>query len=240
MSKRTAIWSLALALVSPAFYPGLAAAAQNAVLYEATETMKLKRKDNATSRVATAALMGWVSAGTSICPDWLAAALNVPACGVTAIANDNINLATGQGPVSGKFTVVIQGDNPVDGPELAIVEGSLHGTIDLSPAVLSGVPLGAIGGRWSARGTPGGPLDGIRMGGTFTGTFRLPFVMPGDPTKTPLYMLNPYAFAGSAPSPTLGTDFVLAAPSTEFSLGVPTVRLELTFVDAPAAAGDDD
>ncbi|HEV8642599.1 MAG TPA: hypothetical protein VGV13_16025 [Methylomirabilota bacterium] len=224
MSKRTVVWSLALALVSPAFYPGLAAA-QNAVLYEATETMKLKQGRTVVSRTATAALMGWVSAGTSLCPNWLAAALNVPACGVTALANDNISLATGQGPVGGKFTVIVQGDNPVDGPELVIAEGSLRGTIDLSAAVLGGVPLGTISGRWSARGTRGGPLDGLRRGGTFSGTFRLPFVMPSDPTKTPLY---------------LGDKGPVAIALHEYSLGVPTVRLELTFVDAPPAEGDDE
>jgi hypothetical protein len=196
--------------------------------------MKLKLKDGTTSRVATAALMGKVSAGTSICPEWLAAALSLTACDLTALASDNIDLATGRGSVKGKFSIVVQDTNAVDGSEFVIVEGSLNGTIDLSLAVLGldgvpftgdEIPLGGIGGTWSARGISGGPLEGRRMGGTFTGTFRLPFAMP---QVGPAYMLNPFDF------PKWGS-FVPVAPE-EQSLGVPTVRLELSFVDVPGAA----
>src|SRR5262245_22425846 len=112
------------------------AAAQNAVLYEVTEAMKLKPGDGAQARVATAALMGRVNSGASLCPDWLSRALNVPSCAISVIAQDNIYLATGQGPVKGRFAVVIQDKNTIDGPELVIAEGSLRGSIDLSPAVL--------------------------------------------------------------------------------------------------------
>lgn len=198
------------------------ATGQNAVLYEVTEQMKVKRHDSV--RAATAALMGWVSPGTSLCPDGLVAALRVTRCAIAATASDNINLATGHGPVSGKFSVLIPGDNPMDGPEFVVAEGSLRGTIDLSPAILgwSGVqiPLGTISGEWQARGSRGGPLDGLRTGGTFTGTFRLPFP---DSWLGAAYMLNPYAYPGPGSA--------VAITKDELSLGVPTVRLELGFVD---------
>lgn len=200
------------------------AAGQNAVLYEVTEQMKVKRNDRVQARVATAALRGWVSAGTSLCPEWLATALQVAGCAISATAHDNINLATGQGPVSGKFAILIPGDNIVDGPELVIAEGSLQGTIDLTPAVLGWngvqIPLGTITGEWRARGSRGGPLDGLRADGTLTGTFRLPFA---DPWLGTAYMLNPYAYPGPGSA--------VAITKDELSLGVPTVRLELGFVD---------
>jgi hypothetical protein len=207
------------------------AGAQNAILYEVTEVMKLKPGGGAQARVATAALMGSVNGGTLLCPDWLSRALNVPSCAISAIAHDNIYLATGQGPVKGTFAVVIQDRNTFDGPELVIAEGSLRGNIDLSPAVLgwngTPIPLGTITGRWSARGTRGGPLDGLRTGGTLTGTFRLPFLGPQGGAA---YMLNPLAY----PKP----DSFTAIAAGELSLGVPTVRLELSFVEG--ALTDDD
>jgi hypothetical protein len=198
------------------------AAGQNAVLYEVTEQMKVKRND--TVRAATASLMGSVSAGTSLCPDWLAAALGVGRCSISATASDTINLATGQGPVSGRFSILIPGDNPLDGPELVIAEGSLRGMIDLSPAVVGWngvrVPLGTLTGEWSARGSRGGPLSGLRAEGTLTGTFRLPFA---DPWLGAAYMLNPYAYPAEGAAVGLTTN--------ELSLGVPAVRLELDFVE---------
>jgi hypothetical protein len=203
------------------------AAGQNAVLYEVTEQMKVKRND--TVRAATASLMGSISAGTSLCPDWLIAALKVGGCSITATASDTINLATGQGPVTGRFSILLPGDNPIDGPELVIVEGSLRGMIDLSPAVVGWngvrVPLGTITGEWSARGSRGGPLSGLRAEGTLTGTFRLPFA---DPWLGAAYMLNPNAYPAEGAAVGITKD--------ELSLGVPAVRLELGFVEAIPSA----
>jgi hypothetical protein len=199
------------------------ATAQNAVLYEVTEKMKVKRRD--TVRAATAALMGSVSPGPSICPDWLVATLQQARCAITVTASDRIDLATGLGPVHGTFSILIPGDNPVDGPELVIAQGALHGTIDLSPAIVGVegvlIPLGTIAAEWSARGRPGGPLAGLRADGSLTGTFRLPFL---DPVLGAAYMLDPFTY----PAP----GAAVAVASNELSLGVPTVRLELDFVEA--------
>jgi hypothetical protein len=230
-SKRRFAWVLAGALLALAAHPGLASA-QNAWLYEVTEVMKLKSQRETLYRSATAALMGQVAPGTSICPGWLVQYLGQTQCAIIAIADDNINLATGRGPVNGRFQVVIQGDNLVDQPELVILEGSLHGRIDLSPAVLgpdgqplSGdeIPLGSITGRWKARGARGGPLEGVAVEGKFSGTFRLPFVLPAawDPTQTPVYLLDPSTYQ------------VSPVQAWQYSLGSPTVMLEITFVERP-------
>ncbi len=233
--KRTARWSwLILPFLLLALWPGVAAAQlgvrpdANALLYEVTENMKIKG-EHMSRRVATAALVGTVQAGTPICPALLAGAFGATSCSITAIASDNINLATGKGPVVGTFAVVIQGDNAVDGAELVIVRGTLHGKIDLAPAVLGGdgipgsgdeAPLGSINARWSARGVRDLPSEvpptlqaliaGIRARGTLEGTFRLPV---GD-------MANAFYVGESGFVPVL---------DNERSLAVPTVRLEIEF-----------
>ncbi|HLC42277.1 MAG TPA: hypothetical protein VJO34_11755 [Methylomirabilota bacterium] len=226
--KRRCLWfllftSLAMGIgVSPAV-------GQDAVVYEVTESMKLTERGDFTGRSATAVLFGWVNAGTSVCPQWLASALGLTRCGVTVVAKDTVNLATGKGPASGNFDVVIQGDNLVDGEELVIVRGSFWGRVDLSPVVLgpdglpkSGdeLPLGALRGRWWARGVLGGPLADVSMGGTLRGTFRLPFAFASN---QPLYMLDPSKYPGDG--------FAVPVHLYEHSLGVPTVRLELYLAD---------
>jgi hypothetical protein len=200
-----------LLLLAGVLAPWPALAAENAVLYEVTETMKLKGH-HTQRRVATAALVGWIDASPTspLCPSSLA-----DQCAITALASDNINLNTGKGPVNGEFAVVIQGDNPVDGAELVILKGTLDGKIDLSPAVLGGTPLGTLTGRWTARGVQGGPLQGVRAKGTLTGLFQLPFTI--DPTEQ-AYYLDPVTLT---PQPVLVPD--------ELSLGIPTVRLSISF-----------
>lgn len=225
-------WSLvgALTLLASAFLPGLAAAESNAVLYEVTENLKLKSLQSG-RRMATAILSGTVEAGNSVCP----ATVGVY-CVLTATAADNLDISTGKGPVTGKFRVHVQDTNPVDGAELVILEGTLTGRMSLAPALFGPdgipgtgdeLPLGTLNGLWSARGARGGPLQGVRAGGTLTGTFRLPFVgfpqvcqMFGNPPDCPLY-LHP-TDTGLVPVPLAWN---------EFSLGVPTVKLEITFED---------
>lgn len=245
--KRLIVTTFALALVALAFLPGLAAA-QNATLYEVTENMKLRGNSHgAGRRVATAALMGTAEPDTTLCPSAIAL-LGGGKCAVTAIAKDNIDLSTGTGPVKGEFKVVIQGDNLVDAPELVVLRGEIEGQIDLSlaifgpdgvPGTVDELPLGTIVGQWSATGEKL-PADlqtelGVQRlpgtQGTFEGTFRLPFVLltpigcdsDGDPsdctgTTPALYLLD----SGD----TQPVDQVL-----EHSLGVPTVKLEVTFTE---------
>lgn len=218
----TYVATLTLALLAPAVAPGLAAAEPNAVLYEVTENLRLGLL-KVDERFAAAVLSGTVAAGTSVCPADLAQFLGTDHCVLTAMATDKVDTKTGVGPVVGTFRVVIQGDNPVDGAELVILRGTLQGSMNLAMALLgkdgipdSGdeLPLGTLEqGRWTAQGVPGGPLQGVKASGTLTGTFRLPFVIGSSP---PLYLGD----AGPVP----------VAPN-EYSLGVPTVKLEITFVD---------
>jgi hypothetical protein len=226
--KRRSVWFLLL--TSLAIGIGASpAAGQNAVLYEVTESMRLTEYGYFSGRSATAVLFGWVNAGTSVCPQSLVSAWQTTRCGVTVIAKDTVNLATGVGPVSGDFNVVLQGDNPIDGEELVIVRGSFWGRVDLSPAILgpdglpkSGdeLPLGGLRGKWWASGLKDGPLAGVRMGGTLTGTFRMPFeIVPGQT----LYLVDPSKYPGEG--------FARPVDVSEHSLGVPTVRLELNLGD---------
>src|SRR5262245_32618128 len=176
-SQWSLITTLTLALLASVGVPDLVAADHeeerkaepirepNAVLYEVTENLKLAPLQLG-QRVATAVLSGTVAAGTSVCPPEIALAWSVKYCVLTARATDNINIKTGKGPVEGTFRVLIQGDNPVDGPELVVLEGRLHGQIDLSPALLGddGIPttgdelqLGTLEkGRWRDSDVAGG------------------------------------------------------------------------------------
>jgi hypothetical protein len=240
-SKWTLVGMLTLALLASAVLPGLATAEPNAVLYEVTENLKLAplAKDH---RNATAALSGTVAAGTTICPAVVAAAYGKSYCVVTATASNNTSLVTGSGQIEGSFQVLLDGDNATDGPELVVLRGTFRGKGDLRMAVLGPdgipmskdeVPLGFLTGRWSARGVRGGPLDGIQGHGPLTGTFRLPFEMvlpapfgchfdgdPSDCTGTQSFSL--YLQDNGLPTP---------VRPEEHSLGVPTVKLEITFED---------
>ena len=226
--KSTVMWTalsllfLLLALmVGPA--PALAA---DATLYELTENMKLVERHGA-HRKATSELMGTANAGTPLCP----LPVGYPACTVNATGSDNISLATGLGNFGGTFTVVVQGDNPVDSPEYVIAKGKFHGKMDFSLAVLYTVPLGSVVGTMH--------LDGVRKAVPFTGTFRLPFVLPYPDA----YMSWAYGWGSLplAPSPFstdkstrplyLGDDMqsLLPVQASEFGLGYPTVRFEIKF-----------
>jgi hypothetical protein len=186
----------------------------NAVLHEVTETMKLLgRNPRSVIRQATAALAGDVTLGSALCPAWLPTVFpGLTQCGIAAFATDNLDLATGRGPVQGKFHVTVEGDNAVDGPERVIARGTISGSIDLSLALLAGVPLGSLQGQWSAAGSEGGPLQGKQFGGTVDGTFRLPF-------RVGVFGAFYLSDRGE----------LIELRSGDHSRDVPTVKLELTF-----------
>lgn len=196
--RRIALLGAAL-LVGAIGGPSLVSA-QDAVLYEVSETMNIKGGKMA-RRVANAALVGSVKGGTALCPS------SMGRCQITAFAHDNVNLVTGKGPVNGTFAIVVQDENTVDGAELVVFQGSLVGQIDLSPAMLRGVPVGTISGTWTARGRA--TLEGLDRSGTFTGVFRLPFSNGGVPS----YLMSPTS--------------VVPVAREEQSLSTPLVRLDL-------------
>jgi hypothetical protein len=157
------------------------------------------RPGPAASRESTATLVGALRRGAPLCPDAVAAASHPRGCWLSVRARSRVDGA-GVGPVEGTFEVLVQDDNPVDAPEIVVARGTLAGVIDLSPSVRAGVPRGTIRGRFAAAGAAG----------AFAGTFRLPFLHGGRPS----YLMDDGA--------------VVAAEADERSLGVPTVRLELS------------
>jgi hypothetical protein len=187
------------------------ALAQDATVYELTENMKLVSKGQP-RRTATSEIMGFVKPDTAMCPAYLAQPVagrgNV--CTINVTGSDSLSLATGLGMLRGRFTVVVQGDNPVDSPEYVVMRGNFRGKMDFSPALVGPVdlrlPYGTVTGTFTSDA-------GERI--QFTGVFYLPFVIPGDPSGTAYYL-----------------DFVsgvVPVADNEKALGYPTVKFEINF-----------
>jgi hypothetical protein len=253
-----------LALLAVSVAPGVASAgsatAYDATLYELTENMKLvprhdrsspraKRVPTSARRVATAALAGYAKPGTPLCP----ADPGEPDCMVHVHGSDNISLTTGLGTLQGQFSTVIQGDNPVDGPEAVMLRGEFRGHMDFSPAILHQIPYGTVTGKVQ--------VTGSREPSDFTGVFRLPFdgnveteveVMPGVTITLTLRQIfcpatpdpNPYAEFYGDDIKLVYLDLVyldnveeartekgrcLNIQPNELSLGAPLVRFDVKF-----------
>lgn len=205
-----------------------AAAGENArydaQLYEVTENVFVEPDaDGIPLRVATSALSGTARLGTPGCPVWILDVVpRIKQCTVNAVGTSIVPLAGGTpglGTVSGTVVVVVQDPNRVDGPEMVVQVAEFSGTIDLTPALSETAPLGTMTAMLKIVQAP----DGVPVGEAFplAGTFRMPFKADGKPAKK---------FRGQA--------FYLsdrgrpvAVEPDERSLGVPTVRLDLTFTD---------
>jgi hypothetical protein len=214
--RRIAAWlffSVGLALAADL------AEAGGARLYEITENMKLMIGGGEIDRIATAQLLGFADPGTPLCPPKLA---SPQGCVVNATGEDVVNLGNGKGTVSGRFTIVVQDDNPVDGPERVALRGRFEGTMDFSPALFDGTPYGTLTGHFKLR----------HQTFPFSGTFRLPFVVFVDPeTGQPC---DPTAHAPCVQTPPLYLD--LAQPGSvvevgrdEYAIGFATVRFDVGF-----------
>ena len=208
MAKRLGLRVLMLAVLLGWSGPALA---QDAKVYELTENMKLIAKGKTERRKATSEIMGFVRPGTAICPDYLAQA--VPGrgkfCTINITASDNISLATGLGALQGRYTVVVQGDNPTDSPEFVVSRGDFRGKMDFSPAILGQTPYGTVVGTLD----PDSHRDHDKV--RFTGTFFLPFTFPEDPSGTVYYLDS--------------TNGVVPVADNEKALGFATVKFEITF-----------
>lgn len=199
-------------IVGPA--PALAA---DATLYELTENMKLVGK-HVIHRKATSELMGTAKAGTALCP--------MPVdCTINATGSDDVKLTTLKGTLSGRYTVVVQGDNPVDSPEYVVGKGKFSGKIDFGNVASSG--FGTAEGTFTS--DAGQKIH-------FSGTFRVPYLIfldvrnwnACDPTVG-----NPYCMQVT-PKPvytdlTGGNPLGVEVGVNEYSLGYPTVRFDITF-----------
>ena len=199
----------------------------DAVLYEVAEDMLLLKADaqtptgdlsEAAYRYADAALIGWAELGTPLCPSELLLVYSkAKRCALNANGHDLISLVNGTGPVWGEFTVVVNADNPADGPEAVVGVGSFAGTGSLA-AALQGTPLGSL----QAQGGVSFPSFGLTQAFSFTGTFRLPFGMAKDGGKHRPGADRKAFYLTDNGQPTRVRD-------NERSIGWPTVRLEITF-----------
>jgi hypothetical protein len=196
----------------------------DAVLYEVTEDMYLRDTTGnfvsspvaGGSRTAVAQLSGWAKVGTPLCPSWvLSINPQLKQCTVNANGADNLSLATGKGTVSGKFAVVVQGDNSVDAPEFVIMSGCFNGNADLSKAFSGTAPLGYI-----TTGT--GTIDQGGAQFQFTATFRLPFSIDTVGKNHKARRSSNAYYLGDDGKP-------FPVKKNEKSIGFPTVRLELNF-----------
>lgn len=199
-----------LTLVGP-----IPARAADAVLYEVTEAVRLGKGGSFKSSKAT--LAGVAASGTVLCPTWLTTELQIEGCTITVNALGRADDATGYGPVSGTFDVLMQDVNSVDMPEIVIMRGTVTGTLDLSPAFVDKKPRGMITGEFQGSGVAGTAMAGQRARGRFDGVFRIPFRNNGKPS----YLLD--------------DESTVAVTPGEFILGSAMVRLELTFRDESLA-----
>ena len=239
-SKLVAVVGLASLALAGA--PAVASAG-GATLYELTENMKIvtsTRHGKSTSRrTAMSALTGVAAVNTPLCPD-ASFASGPGGCAVNVIGMDDVSLVTGQGTLAGTFTTVVQGDNPVDGPEAVVLSGAFTGLMDFSPAIVHQTPYGSVTGRIAAG----------RKSAPFTGIFRLPFAGNVPVEVSPGYFLTlRQIFCPASPTPNPyapmygGYDLAyldfdaegqlngqcLDIQPTELSLGAPLVRFDVKF-----------
>lgn len=240
-------------LVGGAFAMPGHATATDATLYELTENMGLDSLAQPTVRTAMAALQGTARSGSALCPPALVGLLSqlgliTPAstakpCTVTAIGTDEIDLTTGGGTLSGTFAVVVNADNLVDGAELVVMEGDFAGNMQLLFDTTAGTPLPLIAIPCSGPATCGTLTPTHVLGvplaylgyyfrgltaemfppSAFGGVFRLPFVMSKGNSQKEKPRRNADAFYLTDEGGTVKVQ------KDELSLGMPTVRVEITF-----------
>jgi len=177
------------------------ASAADATLYELVESMSIVQHDGRAYRQAWAAIDGTARPGTLLCPFQVT-------CTLVGWGWSNVETTTGKGTFGGSFTVVVDGDNAVDGPEASVLSGRFGGTMDFSPALLARQPYGTVVGTATV-GASSSPLRG---------TFLLPFVLPGDPTNTPYYL----GLIGLQPDGS-----VMPVKDSERALNRPTVKFQI-------------
>ncbi len=213
------------------------ASTAQASFYELTENMRLVGRGKP-RRIAQSALVGTAQVGSPMCPTALVQAVSPGAafCTITAVGEDDVNLATGLGPFDAKLTVVVQGDNPVDPPEFVVAKMRVSGKMDFSPAIVGvstgtgnvKLPYGTVKGRLHVIGSDADPVP-------FVGVFRLPFLGSGGgraacpltPNANP-NLPQDLVYVDSGPTGALD-GMCLDIQPNELSLGWPAVRFDLWF-----------
>ena len=231
MTKRVLICAgLALSLLVP---PAASDAGSDVTLYEISERVTFRPESLDASvifRNATSPLLGLANLGTPLCPSELLIAVpRLRKCTVSATGTSDVSTVTGIGPVYGTFDVLINapGNSKVHVPNLPVITGTFHGTVDLSLAVLSGVPLGSITGNFTIAETVDAsgrsiPVTPVIL--PFTGTFRLPFGLDALGVVGEIDDDEDKAFYLADDLTTL-----IRVRDWERSVGFPPVRLEVRF-----------
>jgi hypothetical protein len=220
--------------------PPSPAPAADAVLYEVTENMVLDDLATPTLRTASAALMGTAALGSPLCPESLVALLQglglvtgtVAGCSITAYGEDAIDLGTGAGTLSGKAAIVVNSDNPNDGPEHVAMEADFAAGMQILFGGGGALPLIAIQtGTLTPTAILGVPIAGVAVLGlnpavfgpsSFGGVFRLPFSMQGD--------IRQHAVFGRPAFYLTDAGTTVTVKPMEYSLTYPTVRVEIHFL----------
>lgn len=194
--------------------------AVDATLYELTENMTVEGG----VRTALAALQGSARVGSPLCPTLLAAAL-APGenCTVTAIGHDEVDVNPyspdfGKGRLWGAYAVVLNKDNPVDAAEAVVMTGRFEADMHLVVTADGILPLITI-----ANGTltPDPNPFGVEEA-TFSGVFRLPFTVSNRGRfEKPRRNVPAFYLTDNGKTE--------RAKLEEYSLGMPTVRVEVTF-----------
>jgi len=208
-----------------------ATGATGVTLYEISERVTFDQAQGVIFRNATSPLQGFAALGTPLCPSELLITVpRIESCTVIATGTDSVSTATGMGPVSGTFDVVINapGNSSVHVPDLPVSSGTFSGTVDLSLAVLHHLPLGSIAGTFTIIRTAD-PRNGMLANLSlpvvlpFTGTFRMPFKL-GAQGRFERSERNDAAFYLADDVRTL-----IPVRAFEHSTGFPDVRLEVSF-----------
>jgi len=221
------------------------ASAGGATLYELTENMKLVQRNHrhgtpVARRIATSAITGFADPGTPLCP--ILQFQSGDRCAVNVLGSDNVSLLTGLGTLTGSFSTVVQGDNPVDGPEAVVLQGEFTGHMNFSPAILHQIPFGTVVGTVR-------PVRGDRT--DFTGVFRLPFAGNFEMEVAPGFKMTlRQIFCPATPKANPNAQFYdgfdlvyldnveaagtpagrcLDIQPNELSLGAPLVRFDISF-----------
>ena len=214
----------ALILTALTFAPDVSAGprgrlAADATLYEVTENMTVERG----VRTALAALQGTARLGSPLCPEALVLMFGGKSCTVTAIGHDSVDVNEGSptfgiGSLSGTFAVVVNEDNPVDPAEVVVMTGAFEGEMQLVMTGDGVLPLITIThGRFLPDQNPFGVTEA-----RFSGVFRLPFTVSNRGRfDKPRRHVPAFYLTDDGKKERVTND--------EYSLGMPTVRVEVTF-----------
>jgi hypothetical protein len=229
-------WLASVLFVSLAGLPA-PTAAFDVAFYELTETMTF----DGVTRTGAGALAGEATVGRSpLCPhevvESLAAAglarRDLP-CYVTAIGRDVLSLATSGGTFEADIQVKVQGDNPVDAPELVVMAARIAGDLRIVDAELRllAIPRGTLTITHVFDPTTFRHVETRGGDVPLTGMVRLPFAVGPDGRLRRAQRLEPAFYLGD------GGELIRVEPD-EHSLGLATARFELHFQGRFGVAGE--